>query len=130
MTMAWVVCNIKWIMLIAGALTCTMAYMAIAPQPAMQSTFGATLEGPLAEIIVRNWAILIVIGGVALIYGAFRPAVRAVILAMTGAGKAVFIGLVLWQGAGMLEHQVVVAVVTDSLMVLLFALYLLAPRPA
>lgn len=125
-----VVARIKWIMLVSGLLTCTMAYMAVSPQAAMQSTFGTTLEGPLAEIIVRNWAVLIVIGGLALIYGAFRPAVRALALAMTGAGKGVFIGLVLWQGAGILEHQVMVAIVMDSLMVLLFALYLLAPKPA
>lgn len=124
-----VVARIKWIMLVSGLLTCTMAYMAVSPQAAMQSTFGTTLEGPLAEIIVRNWAVLIVIGGVALVYGAFRPAVRTVILAMTGAGKAVFIGLVLWHGAGMLDQQVTVALIGDSLMVLLFALYLLAPKP-
>jgi hypothetical protein len=126
--MNWVVARTQWIMLAAGVLTCTMAWMAIAPQAAMQSTFGATLDGPLAEIIVRNWAVLILIGGLALIYGAFRPAVRPLVLAMTGAGKATFIGLVLWHGAPMPDHQVTVAIVADSVMVLLFALYLLAQR--
>lgn len=128
--MNWVVTRIQWIMLVAGLLTCAMAWMAISPQAAMQSTFGSALEGPLAEVVVRNWAILIVIGGLALIYGAFRPAVRTLVLAMTGAGKAAFIGLVLWQGGAMLGHQVTLAIVFDSLMVLLFALYLLARRPA
>lgn len=51
--------NIRWIMLVSGALTCTMLYAAIAPQAALRSSFGETLEGPLAEIVVRNWGALI-----------------------------------------------------------------------
>jgi len=45
----------KWIMLVSGILTSTMLYAAVAPQAALRSTFGETLQGPLAEIIVRNW---------------------------------------------------------------------------
>jgi hypothetical protein len=127
--MTWVVSRIRWIMLASGILTCTMAWMAIAPQAAMQSTFGTTLGGPLSEIVVRNWAILIVLGGGTLVYGAFVPAVRSLVLIATGLGKLAFIGLVFWHGAAMLEHRLLVAVVTDSAMVLLFALYLLAPKP-
>ena len=47
--------HIKWIMLVSGALTCTMAYAFIAPQAALMSTFGAALEGPVANVVVRNW---------------------------------------------------------------------------
>jgi len=36
--MSWVVANIRWIMLVAGALTCTMVYAAIAPEAALRST--------------------------------------------------------------------------------------------
>ncbi len=50
--MNWVVVRIKWIVLLSGALTCTMLYAAIAPQAALDSTFGVTLEGPVAEIVV------------------------------------------------------------------------------
>ena len=57
--MNWIVAKIKWIMLVSGVLTCTMIFAAIAPQAALRSTFGATLEGPLAEIVVRNWGALI-----------------------------------------------------------------------
>ena len=56
--MKWVVANMKWIMLVSGALTCTMVYAAIAPDAALRSTFGETLEGPVAEIVVRNWGAL------------------------------------------------------------------------
>ena len=51
-----VVDKIKWIMLVSGVLTCTMIYAAIAPQAALRGTFGEALEGPVAEIVVRNWA--------------------------------------------------------------------------
>ena len=59
--MSFIVDKIKWIMLVSGALTCTMIYAAIAPQAALQGTFGETLAGPLAEIVVRNWGVLITV---------------------------------------------------------------------
>jgi len=55
--------NIKWIMIISGALTCTMAYAAISPQAALRSTFGEELSGPVADIVVRNWGVLITLMG-------------------------------------------------------------------
>ncbi len=51
--MTWVEANIKWIMIVSGVLTCTMLFAAVAPQAALRSTFGETLEGPLAEVILR-----------------------------------------------------------------------------
>ena len=54
--MLWIVSSMKWIMLLSGVLTSTMIYAAIAPDAALQSTFGETLTGPLAQIVVRNWA--------------------------------------------------------------------------
>jgi hypothetical protein len=78
--MTWVTANIRWIMLAAGALTCTMIYAAIAPQAALRSTFGEALEGPVAEIVVRNWGVLITLIGAMLIYGAYHAPVRALVL--------------------------------------------------
>ena len=69
----WIVTKMKWIMLLSGVLTFTMVYAAVAPQAALRSTFGETLEGPLAEIVVRNWGALIALIGAMLIYGAFNP---------------------------------------------------------
>jgi len=48
---SWLVAGMNWIMIAAGALTCTMLYAAIAPQAALRSTFAETLEGPLAVLI-------------------------------------------------------------------------------
>ena len=126
--MPWIVANMKWIMIVCGLLTSTMIYAALSPGRALESTFGESLSGPLAELIVRNWGALIAMGGGMLIYGAFKPAVRPVVLVFTGLGKTLFIALVLQQGRQYLQHQAGIAVVTDFLMVVLFVWYLLASR--
>jgi hypothetical protein len=125
--MLWIVSSMKWIMLLSGVLTSTMIYAAIAPDAALQSTFGETLTGPLAEIVVRNWGALIALIGAMLIYGAFNPASRPLVLTVAGISKAVFIGLVLTLG-DYLGRQAGVAVVIDVVMIVLFAWYLVAAR--
>jgi hypothetical protein len=126
--MNWIVARMKGIMLVSGLLTCTMLYAALAPQAALRSTFGETFEGPLAEIVVRNWGALIAIVGGMLIYGAYHPPVRALVLTVAAAGKLIFIGLVLAQGGRYLGQQAAVAVVVDLLMVALFLAYLVGTR--
>jgi hypothetical protein len=127
--MSFVAGNIKWIMLMSGALTCTMVYAVIAPQAALRSTFGETLEGPLAEIVVRNWGALITLVGTMLIYGAFNPQIRSLALTVAGASKLVFIALVLSHGGRYLGHQAGIAIAIDLVWVALFACYLLGVRP-
>ncbi len=95
--MTWNVA-IKWIMLVSGLLTSTMIYAAIAPRAAMLSTFGEALDGPLTEIIVRNWGVLIALIGAMLVYGAFNPPVRRLVLVVAGVSKIVFITLVFLYG--------------------------------
>ena len=121
--------HIKWIMLVSGTLTCTMVYAAIAPQEALRSTFGETLDGPVADIVVRNWGLLIVLVGVMLIYGAFTPTVRTFALTIAGLSKAAFIALVLAHGSRYLGYQAGIAVFIDLVWVVLFALYLMSRRP-
>ena len=120
--------KIKWIMLVAGLLTCTMIYAAIAPQAALRGTFGETLQGPLADIVVRNWGVLVTLVGAMLIYGAYRPAVRPLVLVVAGLSKLVFIVLVLAQGSRYLGQQAGIAIAIDAVWVVLFALYLVAMR--
>lgn len=122
--MGFVVSSISWIMLVSGFLTLTMIYAAIAPQAALKATFGETIEGPLAEIIVRNWGALIAIVGGMLIYGVYDPPLRPLILAVAGASKVIFIALVVSQGGRYLRRQAGVAVAIDLVMVALFAVYL------
>ena len=126
--MAWVTAHIKWIMRVAGLLTCTMIYAAIAPARAFQSTFGERLDGSAATIVVRNWGVLITLVGAMLLYGAARPSIRPFVLAVASLSKLVFVGLVVSHGTRYLSGQAGVAVIVDSVFVLLFAIYLIAPR--
>ncbi|MBX7185079.1 MAG: hypothetical protein K1Y01_08035 [Vicinamibacteria bacterium] len=129
--MAWIIANIKWIMLVSGTLTFTMIYAAIDPEGALRSNFGETLSGPLALLLTRNWGALIALVGAMLVYGAFDAGSRRLALSVAGLSKTVFILLVLSNGNRFLAHQAGVAVVVDSLMVLVFLAYLLkGPRRA
>ena len=91
------------------------ALCAIAPQAALRSTFGDSLEGPLAEIVVRNWGALIALVGAMLIYGAYHPSVRPLVLTVAGLSKLIFVGLVV--GSQYLGHQVGLAIGVDLVMV-------------
>jgi hypothetical protein len=125
-----IVAQIKRVMLVAGVLTCTMVYAAIAPQAALRATFGEALDGPLAEIVVRNWGVLITLVGAMLIYGAYHAAVRPLVLVVALLSKLAFIVLVLARGSRYLGQQAGIAIAIDAVWVVLFGLYLAARRPA
>jgi hypothetical protein len=122
-----IITNMKWIMIVSGTLTCTMLYAAVAPQAALHSTFGDSMEGPLVEIVVRNWGALIGLIGAMLIYGAHRPSVRPLVLTVAGLSKLVFIGLVVAYGSQYLGH-VLLAIGVDLVMVTLYIGYLIGIR--
>jgi hypothetical protein len=117
--------NIKWIMLVAGVLTCSMVVAAIDPQAVLMRTFGTSLDGPLAQIVVRSWAAMVTIVGLMLIYGAFNPVYRTLVMLAASAGKLVFVGLLLVYGADYLSTAMPVIII-DSVMVLLFGIHILA----
>lgn len=123
--MKWIATQIKWIMLVTGLLTASMFQYAIAPQAALTADFGHSLEGPLAELIVRNWGVLVGLVGLMLIYGAFVPPARRLALSVAALSKAAFVLLVLTVGSGYLGQRIRFAVMIDSLEVLLFVAYLL-----
>ena len=120
-----VVANIQWIMLVCGILTCTMVLAALAPRTALRMMFGESLEGPLAGVIVRNWGALITLTGAMLIYGAFDPPTRPLILVAAGASKLTFSALVLGPGRSYLR-KAAFTVAIDLVMVAVFATYLLS----
>jgi hypothetical protein len=127
---AWIAARMKTIMLVCGVLTCSGFYALVAPHAAVAGTYGAALEGPIAEVIVRNWGALIGMVGLMLIYGAYRPAVRPLVLAAATGSKLVFISLVLAQGSRFLAQPVRVSVVVDLAMVGLFLAWLSRRRSA
>jgi hypothetical protein len=126
--MKWIVAKIKWIMLITGILTASMFYNAIAPDAALRSSFGQGLEGPLAELIVRNWGVLVGLVGLMLIYGAFVPPARRLVLSVAALSKAAFVILLLTVGHDYLGQRIGVALWVDGLEALIFVTYLLGTR--
>jgi len=98
------------------------------PETSLKSNFGDTIEGSSTGIIVRNWAALIGLMGIMLIYGAFNPPVRKFSLIIAGISKVIFITLILSLGNQYLKFGVGTAVVVDSIMVVLFIAYLLLSR--
>lgn len=120
---------IRPVLLVAGLLTCTMIFPAIAPDAALQSMYGETIApSAISEIIVRNWGVLITLIGAMLIYAAFHPPSRALALCAAIASKAAFIGLTLWLGAKYLSQQVGVALAIDAVMIALLLAVLLLPK--
>ncbi|WP_395647165.1 hypothetical protein [Terricaulis sp.] len=117
------------VMAVSGLLTMTMLYAAVAPAAAMQSMFGDTVDTDGVIVVIRNWGILIALMGALLIYGAWRPQARKLALVVAGASKIAFIALVLSHGDRFLAG-LGVAVAIDSVMVLLFATYVMLGRPA
>lgn len=120
--------RMKTILVISGALTFSMIHAAFAPEAALQSTFGTSTSDPLMLLIVRNWGVLIALVGLMLIHAAFNEQARPLALGIAGASKLAFVSLVLSHGTDFLAGQAALAVVIDTLMVLIFASYLLTYR--
>jgi hypothetical protein len=119
--------NIKWIMLVSGLITCTMVFALIAPQMALEQTFGQSLEGPLAEIVVRSWGAVITLIGAMLVFGAYRPEHRSLVLVVAAVSKLVFVGLVLSIGNQYLG-KAGLTIAFDGAIAVIFVLYLLGQK--
>ena len=117
--------NIKWIMLISGAITFTMVFAAITPQLALNSMFGSSLEGALAEVVVRNWGALIALIGGMLIYGAYKEEVRSLVLSVAALSKIIFITLVISNGFG---SKLLTAITLDAIFIFIFLVYLFTSK--
>lgn len=126
--MRFFVSNFKWVMLVSGLLTCTMFLALFSPQASLKSNFAETIEGPVEEIIVRNWGALIGMIGIMLIYGTFNSAVRKFTLVIAGISKIIFISLVVSSGITWSGLGAGTAVIADSVMVVLYIAYLLLSR--
>lgn len=116
--------TMKWIMVVSGVLTLSTLYATFLPIAASQSMFGETPQGAMASIILPNWGVLVALMGGLLLYGAFHLPARRLALVVVGASKIAFIALVLMQG-GRYLGGLGLAIAFDSVLVVLFALYLL-----
>lgn len=122
--MDFIVSQFKWIMVVGGLLTLTMLQAAVAPRATFRRMFGDEPGGRLALLLARNWGILIALTGAMLLWGAFHPEVRPLVLTVAGLSKLAFIGLVLSHPP--YRRKAVVPLVIDGTLVVLFAVYLVA----
>ena len=125
--MKFVTNNIQWVMLIAGITTATMLLALIAPSTTLNMMFGDDLTGPLAQIVVRNWGLLIGVVGLMLIYAAFQPTLRRFVIVVAIVTKLAFISLILIYGQAYLA-KALASIVFDAAIIILFALYLMSER--
>jgi hypothetical protein len=126
--MNWIVAKIKWIMLVSGVLSCAALYVAVVPKEALRYLFDKTMSGALAEVVVRDWAVLYALAGGMLIYAAPRPQCRAMALVFAGLAKLSVLGLLLGYGRRFLEERVGIAIAVDMAMVALFVTFLIGMR--
>ena len=124
--MSWIARNTKWIMLALGAITCTMVYAVISPRAALQATFGETLEGPLATILIRHWGAQLTLVGGMLMYGANHSSVRRLVLSVAIVSRLVFISLLLSSGRQLSSQQVGMTTAVESVIVALLIACLVA----
>ena len=116
--------NIQWMLLAAGLLTCSTIQATVAPRATVRTYFGEAPDSPQFDLVVRNWGRLITAAGALLIWASFAPDVRLAAIALAIVTKTAFIALML--GSGVMKRQAWVALVVDSIMVFLFAAYLIA----
>lgn len=124
--MSLLVDNMQWVLLVCGLLTLSMIQAVFAPRATMRAYFGEAPDSKAADLLMRNWGMLVAAGGALLVYAAFTPSVRPVALVFVGLTKLSFITLVLMAGGAFLKKQAGLAVIIDGVMVALFAAYLLA----
>lgn len=125
--MSTVVKNIKWIMLVAGLVTCTTIAAVIAPQDTLFSMFASNLTEPLANLIVRSWGFLVFLMGALLIYGAFNQGSRLLCIITAGVSKVTFLVLILLFGMEYIE-TLWITVVFDMLVITLLGIFVFSTK--
>ena len=119
-----IVGEFKWVMLVGGLTTLSMLGAAVVPRAIFGMMFGDEPDSPLALLLARNWGVLIGLTGAMLVWGACHPEVRTLVLLVAAASKLTFIALVFSHPP--YRAKSLVPLVVDGLLVVLFALYLLA----
>lgn len=117
---------IAGVMVVCGLLTMSMLQAVWAPNAMLESLVQQRVSGALEAIVIPDWGVLVGTSGAMLIFGAFNPTSRRLCLAAAGAGKLAFV--VLAFAYGPLQPGLMVPVVVDSVMVTLFALFLVLGR--
>ena len=117
--MAWLASNFHIVLMVSGLLTLTMLQFVVAPGRSMRSTYGEALEGPLADVIVRGWGLLIGLTGGMLIWAAYHPETRDLAVGAAVISKVFYMGSLLAKGGRFIKGFAGITVLIDLVMVLL-----------
>jgi uncharacterized protein YjeT (DUF2065 family) len=115
-----------WVLIVCGVLTTTMIFPMIAPRLAFKYIFGEVANGPLGDLLTRNWGQMIFATGLLLIYAAYHEEARLPILMFASFTKLTFASLVISNGGRYLRKRAIQVAGGDLVMVGLFVWYLLA----
>jgi hypothetical protein len=120
-----IVMNIEWVLIVSGALTCSMIIPMISPRIAFKYMFGEEADGPLGLLLMRHWGQMIFATGLLLVFSAFYEESRLPILAFASFTKLTFVVLVTSNGMRYMRKPVMLIALGDLTMVMLFVWYLL-----
>lgn len=117
--MNWIVEHYQNILVVSGLLTLTMLQFVFAPTRSQRSTYGEALEGPLADVVVRGWGLLIGLTGAMLVWAAFHPETRQLAVGVAVISKVFYMGSLAAKGGRFLKGFSGVTVLVDAVMIVL-----------
>jgi len=124
--MTWVVENIQAILVVCGLVTATMLQFTLMPRRAARSFFGETVDGPMAEVAVRGWGLLIALTGGMMLWAAFHPETRTLAIGVSLISKVFYMGQLMIRGGRFLKGMAGVSVLLDLVMAALLATWMWA----
>ena len=119
--MAWLASNFHIVLVVSGLLTLTMLQFVFAPTRSQRSTYGEALEGPLADVVVRGWGLLISLTGGMLVWAAFHPETRELAVGVAVISKVFYLGSLVAKGGRFIKGFAGVTVLIDAVMIVLLA---------
>jgi hypothetical protein len=122
--MTWLIDKFHIVLIVGGLLTITMLQFAIAPTRSSKSTYGEALEGPLVDLMVRGWGFLIALVGAMMLWAAFHPETRILVVSVAIASKLFYIGALVAHRRRFLKGFAAMTVAVDLIMVALLGAWL------
>lgn len=124
--MTWVVENIQAILVACGLVTASMLQFTLMPRRAARSFFGETVDGPIADVAVRGWGLLIALTGGMMLWAAFHPETRTLAIGVALISKVFYMGQLITKGGRFLKGMAGVSVLLDVIMAALLATWMWA----
>ena len=111
--MTWIVDHIQILLVVFGLATSSMLLVAVAPSTAQRLMFGEAAQGPIADVMVRGWGLLIALTGGMMLWAAAHPETRTLAIGATLISKLFFMGQMVAGGRRFLKGLSGLALVLD-----------------